>query len=819
MSRKSGNETPEKRTGSSNTSAQTIFHRTMILLVIFGIAAFIPLVWKLYQLQIVQHDWLQSKATAQQTSDESVSASRGTIYDTSGKTLAVSATVYNVILSPKDINTVDDSDLEELLGEDYDETCTEAQIEAATEQIIQNRVELIATTLASILEDVDQSDIEERCESTTSMYSVVKKKVEAEDADEVREFIERYDLDAYIYLTNDSKRYYPYSSTAATILGFVNSSNEGAYGLEAYYDDELSATEGRIVTAKTSLGTDLLYNFAEYYDAEDGNDIYLTIDTTIQYYCEQILAEGIEKYNVLNGGWVIAMDPDTGAILGMASSPTYDANNPSEITDEQLLAELAELAEELAAQVESGEITEEESDTEYAEAEAEALQTQWTNRAVNTTYEPGSTFKSLVLAAALEEGVISEDTYSFYCSGSTTVDTWEISCSSTYGHGQETLADAVSNSCNLAFMNIGSSLGRETFWSYMKAFGLMETTGIEVAGESNSSWWSEEEFLESATGYVDLAVASFGQRFEVTPIQLITAVAATINGGYLYQPHLVQSIVDSDGNTILSNDATVIRQVVSEETSSAVALLLEGVVDGGGGSNAYQAGYRIGGKTGTAQTSNDDELIVSFVGFAPADDPEIIVLVAFDKPELVSGSTTEGTSGYRVYGGTMAAPLAGELIAEICDYLGVAKQYTADEEYLADSTMPSVIGMTEEEAAEEILSANLTYTVVGSGDSVTAQVPAAGVTLANSSEVVLYMGEEASSETVEMPDLTGMSKSEARSTLEKLGLYYKASGVSTSSGVTADGQSVTAGTSVQVGTVITVHFSDQSVSDSEGTIG
>ncbi len=802
--------------GSGNTSAQTIFHRTMILLVLFGIAAFVPLAWKLYQLQIVQHDELQTKATRQQTSDVSVSASRGTIYDTNGKTLAVSATVYNVILSPKDINTVSDSDLKEVYGNDYEDTMTKAQIENAKEQIVQERVELIATTLASLL-GVEQSDIEERCESTTSMYSVVKKKVEAEDAADVRTFIERYDLSDYIYLTNDSKRYYPYSTTAATVLGFVNSSNEGAYGLEAYYDSTLSGTEGRIVTAKTSLGTDLLYYFSEYYDAEDGNDIYLTIDTTIQYYCEQILAEGIEKYNVLNGGWVIAMDPDTGAILGMSSSPSYDANNPSEITDESLLAQLEELAETLAKQVESGEITQEESDTQYAEAESEALETQWTNRAVNTTYEPGSTFKSLVLAAALEEGVVDEDTYGFYCSGVQTVDTWDIHCSTTYGHGQESLADAVSKSCNLAFMDIGRKLGAQTFWDYMEAFGLMDKTGIEVAGESTSTWWSEEYFTSSA-GYVSLATASFGQRFEVTPIQLITAVAASINGGYLYQPHLVQSIVDSEGNTVTSNDATVIRQVVSEETSSTVAELLEGVVDGGGGSNAYQAGYRIGGKTGTAQTSNDDELIVSFVGFAPANDPEIIVLVAFDKPELVDGSTTLGTSGYNVYGGTMAAPLAGELIAEICDYLGVAKQYTAEEEYLADSTMPSVIGMDEETAAETLSDANLTYRTVGSGTTVTAQVPASGVTLANSSEVVLYLGEDAPDETVEMPDLSGMSKSEARSTLEDLGLYYKASGASTSSGVTADGQSVSAGTSVKVGTVITVHFSDQTVSDSEGTI-
>ncbi len=802
---------------SGHTSAATIFTRTMFLLVIFGIVAFVPLAWKLYQLQIVQHDTLQTKATKQQTSDSSVTASRGSIYDTNGKTLAVSATVYNVILSPYDINIVSDSDLKSAYGDDYADTMTDAQIENAKAEIVAERVSLISGTLSSLL-GVDQSDIETRCESTTSKYSVVKKKVEAEDASDIKTFIERYDLSDYIYLTTDSKRYYPYSTTASTVLGFVNSEGEGAYGLEAYYNSSLSGTEGRTVTAKTNLGTSLLYYSSEYYDAQDGNDIYLTIDTTIQYYCEQILAEGIEKYNVLNGGWVIAMDPNTGAILGMASSPSYDANSPSEITDETLLAELEELATSLAAQVEEGTITQDESDTAYAAAQSEALTTQWTNRAINTTYEPGSTFKSLVLAAALEEGVVDTDSYYYYCSGSIELDTWEITCSSSHGHYDETLATAVSNSCNLAFIDIGKKLGAQTFWDYMEAFGLMSKTGIEVAGESNSSWWSEEAFT-SSTGYVNLAVASFGQRFEVTPIQLITAVAASINGGYLYQPHLVQSIVDSDGNTVLSNEATVIRQVISNDTSSTVALLLESVVDGGGGSNAYQAGYRIGGKTGTAQTSNDDEYIVSFVGFAPADDPQIIVLVAFDMPELVKGSTSEGTSGYRVYGGTMAAPLAGELIAEICDYLGVAKQYTTEEASLADSTMPSLIGMDEESAAEALTSANLKYKVVGTGTTVTAQLPSSGVTLANSSTVILYMGESAPTDTVEMPDLTGLSKSQARSTLEALGLYYKASGLSSTSGVTADGQSVSAGTSVRVGTVITVHFSDQSVSDSEGTIG
>jgi stage V sporulation protein D (sporulation-specific penicillin-binding protein) len=417
-----------------------------------------------------------------------------------------------------------------------------------------------------------------------------------------------------------------------------------------------------------------------------------------------------------------------------------------------------------------------------------------------------------VLAAALEEGVIDENT-SFYCGGSVELDGWPINCSNRSGHGSLTLAAAVGKSCNMAFVDIGQRLGAVKFWEYLEAFGITEKTGIDLLGESNSYLWPESEFT-SSSGYVDLAVASFGQRFTLTPIQLITAVSATVNGGYLYQPHVLQSIADGDGNVVQNYETTVVRQVISESTSETVRELLEGVVKTYTGQNAYQAGYRIGGKTGTAQTSkdgtNDDgHWVVSFVGFAPANDPQVVVLLAFDHPENIGGTSTWGTSGYTISGGSMACPLAGELIAEICDYMGVEKQYDSDEQYLADSTMPSVIGYTEEQAATELENANLTYRTVGSGDTVTAQVPASGATLSNSSQVVLYMGEEATNETVTMPDLTGMSRSQARQTLENLGLYYKAFGLTSNTSAVADGQSVAAETEVLKGTVITVHFSKQ----------
>ena len=797
-----------KKWKSDLSSSQVVFLRTLLLMAIFGIALFAPLAWKLYQLQIVQHEELQTKATRQQTSDVTVSASRGSIYDTNGKTLAVSATVYNVILSPKDINTVSTDDLKEVYGKNYKDSMTEGQIESAKAQIVEDRIQLIATTLGEIL-DVDPDQIVERCRKTESQYSVVKKKVESEAETQVRNFIERNDLSACIYLTDDTKRYYPYSSLASNVIGFVNSENAGAYGLEAMYDGVLSGTEGRIVTAKNSKGTDLSYYYSDHYDAQDGESLYLTLDTTIQYYCEQTLQEGIEKYNVLHGGWCIAMDPNTGAVLGMASSPNCDLNDASTVTDETLLESLEETRKELDQKVATRELTQGEADDLYNQAYSDALDTQWTNLAVNATYEPGSTFKSIVLAAALEEGAITTDT-PFYCGGVTKVDVWDIRCSKRSGHGAETLAEAVGNSCNIAFMDIGKALGGDKFWQYLEAFGITEKTGIDLIGESSSTLWPKEDFI-GASGIVNQAVASFGQRFNVTPIQLITAVAATINGGYLYQPHVLQAIEDADGNIVKEYEPTVVRQVISEDTSAQVRTLLEGVVKSYSGQNAYQAGYRIGGKTGTAQTLvADDYWIVSFVGFAPANDPQIIVLLAFANPESKDG-TSVGTCGTNISGSSMAAPLAGELIAEICDYLGVEKQYDSDEKSLADSTMPSVIGMTEEDAAEALSRANLTYRTVGDGSTVTDQVPASGTVLANSSEVVLYMGKEASKETVSMPSLSGMSRSEARQTLEELGLYYKASGLTSNSGSGSDGQSVPAGTEVAKCTVITVHFSKQEV--------
>jgi stage V sporulation protein D (sporulation-specific penicillin-binding protein) len=500
------------------------------------------------------------------------------------------------------------------------------------------------------------------------------------------------------------------------------------------------------------------------------------------------------------------MDPKTGAILAMASSPDYDLNNYSEVLDQELQNTLADLDLE---------------SEEYSDALNSALLKQWSNKALNTSYEPGSTFKSIVLAAALEEGVTSlNDT--FYCSGQITVDTWSIRCSKREGHGAQSLAEAVGNSCNPAFITIGQRLGTDTFYDYLEDFGFTEITGIDLPGEQAPSvkdggtLWPRSSF-----NITQLATASFGQRFQTTPIQLITAVAATINGGYLYTPYVVQSITDSDGNVIEETEPNVVRQVISEETSAQVARILENVVDGCitgtglTGKNAYTAGYRIGGKTGSSQTLEEDHTIVSFVGFAPADDPQVIILFALDSPRVLSPGSDYCTTGTYISGGAMAAPAVGELLPDILDYLGVERVYQSSE--VTDTTVPQMVGGTLDNAAIALKEKNLTYRTVGDGESITGQIPSSGASIPSGSEVILYLGEAKPTDTVTVPKLTGMTLSEAQATLEELDLYLKPSGANSysSDSTRISSQSLSEGVVVERGTVVTVHFSDSYVGDND----
>ena len=766
---------------------RTILGRTVFLMVFFGAVIFIPLLVRLYNLQITNHEYYQELAIGQQTRDVAVTANRGTIYDSKGTPLALSSTAYDIIVSPRDLNTVQENYQKKLEAYQAGES-KEAPGPEPTD-------EAVAAGLAEIL-GMDKATILLRLQKDTS-YVRLAAKVEQDVNEQVMAFKLEYSLSNALYSTPTSKRYYPHSSLAAQVIGFVNAENEGAYGMEAYYNSVLSGETGRVVTAKNGNGTEMLSRYENYYDATDGNNLNLTIDATIQYYCERALEKGIEMYDVQNGGFAIAMDPKTGAILAWANSPTYDLNNPSTVTDPDTLAELETLK-----------ATYGEDSDEYKEALGNAQLLQWRNKAINDTYEPGSPFKSMVLAAALEEGVVSESD-TFECTGSVVIAGSTIRCSDRKGHGTQTLAKAVANSCNPAFIAIGQRLGAERFYDYLEDFGFLETTGIDMQGEAGSTVWSRD-FFTGPYGEASLAPASFGPRFNVTPIQLITAASAVINGGHLMQPYVLESITDADGNVLQSTEPTERRQVISEATSEKCRTILEGVVNGGTGKNAYQAGYRIGGKTGSSETLEDDHTIVSFLGFAPADDPQVVILIAFDNPKPVSPGSNYTAGGYYISGGVMGATRAGELLADILDYMGVEKQYTAEELSGADVLTPSVTGLSLADAQAKAEAAGLTVRTVGDGETVTDQIPIQGASIPGGSEMVLYMGEAKPTDQVEVPDLSGQSPETVRQTLSSLGLYMKATGVSdyyTSSTIAA-GQSIAAGTMVDRGTVVEVQFMD-----------
>ena len=785
------------RSGRESGSKRKIFRRTVFLMLVCGVGLFIPLIGQLWNIAIVHHEEYQAEAVEQQTRDVEVAAFRGSIYDSSGDVLAMSATVYNLILSPRDLEaSVDESKYKDEEG-NADLTAYQAALQA--------KKDLVLDGVLAVL-DLDREALADRLERTYSQYEVLKTNIEKEQAEQLRAFITENKLSHFLYLTPTTKRYYPYGDLAAHVLGFCNSEG-GAYGVEAIYNDVLEGTVGRVVTTRTGTGVEMYDSYSEYVDAEDGCDLTLTIDTTIQSYAERILEEGIKAYDVQRGGWCVVLDPQTGAVLAMASSPDYDPNQYGTIRDESLRAQVeADVQAELEKR--QGEKAEGKTDEEiYQEAVNAATGTaqnkQWRSQAVNDTYEPGSTFKALVLAAALEEGAVSESD-TFYCPGYYMVEGWPkpISCSKKApGHGTQTLAEAVQNSCNPAFMQIGQRLGIEKFYEYFQAFGLTEPTNIDLNGEGVSTVWP----LNTMTG-VDLAVGSFGQRFTVTPIQMITAFAATINGGKLLQPYVVQTVTAADGTVVENTEPTVVRQVVSQETSDKCREILTSVVmaEKGTGKNARQAGYTIGGKTGTSVTTVPGEVVVSFMGFAPADDPQILVLLAYNTPARSAEGSSIGTTGTWISGGNMGAPMAGKLIGEILDYLGVEKEYTADEAALADLQTPKVTGMTPADAEAALEKKGLDSRTVGEGETVTAQVPAAGSVIPGESTVILYLGGAEPEETGTVPDVTGMSFAAARSKLESAGFFMRAAGAATYLGSSskAQGQSVAGGETAAIGTIV-----------------
>ena len=739
---------PQKRRPESARRANRIIQtRTLLLLGVFGVLTFVLLFAKLYHWQITEHDELQSVAVRQQTLRTTVEASRGTIYDRNGTILAMSASAEDIFLSPK-----------EIVENDQDQN-------------------LIANGLAEIL-NLDAADILKKMEKTNSQYEILKKKADDELADKVREFINENELRG-VFLRPTSKRSYPKGTLASQVIGFAND-NGGSMGLEATYNDELTGENGMVVTARDRDGRSVLYQYDQYFDAENGCDLHTTLDTTIQYYLEKGVQELEARFGTGKGATGIVMDVNTGAVLAMASLPTYDLNAPGKVYNDFLTSGMTE--------------------EQIEENMKDLLNKQWRSKAINDTYEPGSTFKTLTLAMALEENVVDLNT-GFYCGGNTTIEGQKIWCSKRTGHGQQNLTQAFANSCNPAFINIGLRVGNAKFYQYMQDFGLLEKTGIDTTGEASG-------FANSEIKYSTLALAcyAFGQNFNVTPVALLAAQCACVNGGYLYAPYLVEEITDQDGNVVSRHDATPIRQVISAETSALVRDIMEYEVTTGTGKNGQVAGYRIGGKTGTADKVGGN-VIVSFVCFAPADDPQVMMLLTLDEPNKWTGTY--------VSGGNMVAPVASSVMGEILPYLGIEPSYTAEELVGADKTVPNVVGLSKDAAAERLSANGFSFRTVGSGDTVTDQTPAGGAIVPNSAEIILYLGAEKSGEKCIVPNVVGDSAATANQKIVNAGLIMGVSGATnaSSSTVRAISQSIAAGTEVEAGTVVRVQFSDSSVRD------
>ncbi len=721
--------------------------RINILLVFIILVGFILMTGRLFFLQVAGGDDYREKATQQQLRDSTIAAKRGTIYDSNMNILAQSATVWTAYLSPVYIDDDEEANL-------------------------------IADKLSEIL-GVDRETVYNKTQKNT-YYEYVKRKIEKDKADEIRAFCDEYDISA-IGLDEDTKRYYPYDNLASTVIGFTGTDNQGLTGIEAYYDSYLKGTDGRVVSAKNAWGTDMPFEYEKRIEAVDGNSLVLTIDLNIQYYVDKHLETAVKEQKVNNRAAAIVMDVNTGEVLAMSTKGDFNLNDPFTIYDSSLKEQLAQLS----------------GDEKTAET-AKLQNQQWRNKVISDPYEPGSVFKIITAAAALEEGVV-KDGESFVCTGAYKVGDRSIHCWKTSGHGTESFSDGIMNSCNPVFMTVGSRLGGKLFYKYLQAFGLTEKTGIDLPGEATSITHSEST-LQNA---VNLASSSMGQSFKITPIQIITAVSAAVNGGNLVTPHVVKQILDSDGSVIENIDSQIKRQVISEETSSKLALMLERVVSEGTGKNAYIMGYRIGGKTGTSEKldkvyaeGESEDYIMSFLGFAPADDPQVACLVIIDEPRAGE-----------IYGSAVAAPVCGSILGDVLPYLGIEPEYTAEELAKVNVTVPNIVGKTAHMGVAALQKYGLQGTIMGSGDKVVRQVPAAGESIPRGGSVVIYTEDNTADKTVTVPNLIGLTATEVSTRLGALGLNAKITGGGIDqSGCLSSKQSIAAGEQVPVGTVIEVTF-------------
>ncbi len=719
---------------------------------------------KLIWVQLIKGDYYKEKALQNQLSDTVVEAQRGTIYDSNMNVLVQSATVWKIFVDP-------------------------VSIKAETEKYGKDVAGELAENLSSLLK-VKKEDVLAACKKD-SRYEVIKEDVEHEDKQKVLEYTTENKYTSCVGVETATKRYYSSSSFASTVLGFVGSDGQGIEGIESYYDDTLTGTAGRIVTAKNAQSGSMPNNYESVIDSSDGSSIVLTIDDVLQYSLEKNLEQA--KTNAgAKYTYGVVMDVNTGAILAMSNKPDFNSDEPWKIKDKAVRKEVSAITDK----------------KERAQAESDALIAQWRNRTISDTYEPGSVFKIVTAAAGLEEGVVKpEDTY--YDSGSIKVEDRTYHCQLRTGHGLETLSEGLQNSCNPWFITIGQKLGVHNFYKYFEAFGFTEKTNVDLPGEATPAagvtYHTEDEM-----GRVELASESFGQSFQVSPIQMITAVCAAANGGKLMQPYIVKEVLDAEGNVTSTTQPKIRRQVISESTSRTLSLMLEEVVKYGTGKNAYVAGYRVAGKTGTSEklgTLKDDtgkKYVTSFVAFAPANDPKVAVLIAVDEPQ-----------GGNIGGGTNAAPSVAAVIEEAMKYYNVQPQYTEEEMSKLEKATPDVSGMSVAKAEALLEKNELQYIVVGKGKEVVGQSPAADRDIPTGGTVVLYTEKNYKAETVKVPDFIGLSVSEVNQLASENGLNIRFSGNNLESGnVTAYRQSSEKNSEVEKGTIITVFFMTSSgVSD------
>lgn len=726
-------------------SALSVKKRMKTLAFLFLVILCMLIVWLVYQ-NVAHGAEYRKAASQQQTKDIEVSAKRGTIFDRNGKQLAVSISADTVILDPSSMQK-------------------------------EKRCEAVASCLSEIL-GMPYEDVYAVTQKNSS-YEILKKRITQEQSQRIREKMDENEICA-IYLEEDTRRSYVYGSLAANILGFTGYDNQGLNGIEMMYDSVLSGKPGRKSVAVANGGVELPYSYEKYVDSEDGESIVLTIDETMQHIAETRLFEAVEKYGVKEDGCCIIMEPKTGEVLAMASTPGYDPNDPFTVYDD---------AERERIEALEGE--------ERTAARAEAQNHQWRNKAISDTYEPGSVFKMITAASAIEENAISQ-TEEFDCPGSLHIGGWDIKCWRYYNpHGMQNVGKGLANSCNCVFMKLGLRLGSERFRRYVQAFGFEEKTGIDLPGES-------EPIIRENYGEVDVATASFGQNINVTPIQMITAASAVVNGGELLRPRIIKEYRDSDGNVTRKTERIVVRRVISESTSEAMRGYLEGVVRDGTGSGAKIAGQRVGGKTGTSEKQpRDGRKIASFCGFAPANDPQVIILLMLDEPTpgVGEGNTNGG-------GGAIAAPTVGLIMNDILHYLGIEGQYSESEILSAGNYIPDFTGMSVASAREAAQNKGFAVNVIGAGATITDQQPKGGIMLNEGATIILYTEGGSDTQYVTVPDVVGMSTSGAKSTVEGAGLNFRQSevGAGTNGGAISVGQTPAAGTTVERGSIVYVKF-------------